>query len=109
MEHIQSTDGWLRGERASFFNMITTSIIDYTVAIVETRYEYWDQFFVLKNMTHNECETYMRSEGYNQKKYFMQQVGRQRQYCGTRLSTEGVTFYKHVWKQWKTFSSGGIW
>ena len=37
----------------------------------------------------------MESEGYIEKKSkFMQQVGRQRQYCGTGWSAEGVKFYK---------------
>jgi hypothetical protein len=55
----------------------------------------------------------MESEGYIEKKSkFMQQVGRQRQYCGTGWSAEGVKFYKDEWKKWKTISSGstfGLW
>jgi hypothetical protein len=32
-------------------------------------------------------------------------VGRQRQYCGTGWSAEGVKFYQDAWKKWKTISS----
>jgi hypothetical protein len=55
-----------RGEK--FFDMITTSDIAYTIAIVENSYEYWEQCFALKNMTYIACETYLESEGYMEKK-----------------------------------------
>ncbi len=93
--------------------MITTSNIAYTFAVVENSFEYWDQCFALKNMTYNEREMYMESEGYiENKSKFMQRVGRQRQYCGKGWSTEGVIFYQDVWKKWKTVSSCnkfGVW
>ena len=48
----------------------------------------------------------MESEGYIKKKSKLaQQVGRQRQYCGTGWSAEGVKFYQDAWKKWKTISS----
>jgi hypothetical protein len=43
--------------------MITTLDIVYTVVVVENSYEYWDQCFALKNMTHNERQTYIKGEG----------------------------------------------
>jgi hypothetical protein len=62
----------------NFFDVITTSDIAFTVAVVENSYEYWDQCFALKNMTHIERETFMESEGYlEMKSKFTQQAGRQ--------------------------------
>jgi hypothetical protein len=52
----------------NFFDMITTSDIAYTAAIVENSYEYWDQCFALKNMTSIAHEAYLESEGYMEKK-----------------------------------------
>jgi hypothetical protein len=61
----------MKGE--NFFDMITTSDIAYTSAVVENTYKYWDQCFALKNRPHIACETYMDSEGYMEKKSkFMQ-------------------------------------
>ena len=40
----------------------------------------------------------MESEGYIKKKSkFIQQVGSQRQYCGTKWSAEGIKFSQDVW------------
>jgi hypothetical protein len=103
----RSINKWLSKRKGeNFFDMIATSDIAYTVAIVENSYEYCNQCFDLKNMTYIAHETYLESEGYMEKKpKFTQQAGRQRQYCGTGWSTEGVKFYHDVWKKWKTISS----
>ncbi len=45
----------------NFFDMITTSNIAYSGAIVDNIYEYWDQCLVLKNMTLIKRKTYMDS------------------------------------------------
>ena len=102
----RSINKWLSKRKGeNFLDMITTSNIAYTAAIVENNYEYWDQCLVLKNMTLIERKTYMESEGYVKKKSkFTQRVGRQRQYCGTGWSAEGVKLYQDVWKKWKTIS-----
>ena len=102
-----SINKWLSERKGEiFFDMITTSDIAYTVAIFENSYEYWDQCLALKNMTLIKRETFMESEGYIKKKSKLaQQVGRQRQYCGTGWSAEGVKFYQDAWKKWKTISS----
>ncbi len=79
-----SINRWLIKRKGEIFiDLITATNIAYTVAVVENSYEYWNQCFALKNMTHNEHETYMESEGYIKKKSkIMQQVGRQRQHSG---------------------------
>jgi hypothetical protein len=60
---------WLSKRKGeNFFDMITTSDIAYTVAVVENSYDYWDQCFALKNMTNIARETYLESEGYMEKK-----------------------------------------
>ncbi len=63
--------------------LITTSDIAYTIAIVENSYEYWDQWFALKNMTYIAHKTYLESKGYMEKKPYLKKLaGRWRQYCG---------------------------
>ncbi len=90
---------------ASFFDMITMSDIAYTIAVVENSYEYWDQCFELKNMSDKDQEAHVKSDEYTKKlPLFTSPAGRQRKYCGSGWSDEGIEFFNNVWMQWKTIS-----
>ncbi len=90
----------------SFIDMITMSDIAYTIAVVANSYEYWDQCYELKNMSNKDRESHVTRDEYTEKSpLFTSPARRQRKYCGSGWSDEGVEFFNKVWMQWKTIST----
>jgi hypothetical protein len=62
---ICTINTWLSKKKGStFFNLMTMSDIAYTVAVLENRYEIWDQEYNKKKMSRTDLEFYMESEDY---------------------------------------------
>ncbi len=97
---------WMsKKEDSSFFDMITMSDIAYTIAVVENSYEYWDQCFEVKKLSNKDQEAYVKSDEYTKKlPLFTSPAGRQRKYCGSGWSEEGIEFFNNIWMQWKAIS-----
>ncbi len=95
---------WMSKKKdSSFFDMITMLDIGYTIAVVENSYEYWDQCFELNS--DEDQEAHVKNDEYTEKSpLFTSPARRQRKYCGSGWSEEGIEFYNNIWMQWITIS-----
>lgn len=98
---------WMsKNQGNSFIDMITMSDIAYTIAVVENSYEYWDQCYELKEMSDEDREAHVTGDEYTEKaSLFTSPAGRQRKYCGSSWSDEGVEFFNKVRMEWKAIST----
>ncbi len=80
---------------------MTMSDITYTVAVLESSYEVWDQKYNKKKIL-GQTGSCMESEDYTIKNpKYTDQKGKQREYCNMEWSNDGIEFYNEVRKRWR--------
>ena len=103
-------NNWITKNKGKhFLDMATMSDITNTVAVIENRYEAWDEEHGIDNAGEGEEQEVYRRPQKMVKTKFTNQVGKKRQCNMSGWSTDGIHFYNSVRASWRALSQDTTW